>query len=155
MSLLQRSSRGKLDEKHLIFFDSDSAFEKYSPNQSSVQPDSLKASNLGPGVSDGPKLDLLRGGADQYTTGEGNVTALPGENLQCDYDNFQAHFAGGSTQGPASEIPATETATERKGEGKSGQRLRGLASPRVRAPLSLFYATALLLTSESSVALRH
>lgn len=75
------------------------------------------------------------------------------ENLQCDYDNFQAHFVGGSIQGPASEILATETETERKGEVKTSQHLQGFDSLQFDALLSCFYSTAFFLTSNSSIVL--
>lgn len=97
---------------------------------------------LKPQVSDGPKLNLVREGAERYTTKEGNLTALLNQNLQCD-DNFQAHSVGGSTQGPASGILATETETERRGEVKLGQHLQGLDSLQFDALLSLSDLTGL------------
>lgn len=92
---------------------------------------------LKPQVSDGPKLNLVRERAECYTTKEGNLTVLVNQNLQCDYNNFQAHSVGGSTQGPASGIPATETETERRGEVKLAQHLQGLGSLQPDALLSL------------------
>lgn len=148
-----RSSRGKLYEKQLIFFYIDSVFEKYFWNLSLTQPDNLKDIKIGRGVSDGPKLYLPGGRAEQRTTKRGNSTMLLDENLQCDCDSFQARLAGGSTQGPASEILATETATGRKGEGETSQHPRGLDSRQSDTPLPLFYSTAFLLTSNSPMAL--
>lgn len=65
------------------------------------------------------------------------MTVLLYQNLQCDYDNFQAHSVGGSTQGPASGNLATETETERRGEVKLGQHLQGLDSLQSDALFSL------------------
>lgn len=104
---------------------------------------------LKPQVSDGPKLNLVRERAEYYTTKEGNLTVLLNHNLQCDYDNFQAHSVGESTQGPASGILATETETERGGEVKLGQHLQGLDSLQPDALFSLWLDRFLLQTSHS------
>lgn len=90
-----------------------------------------------PQVLDGPKLNLVRERAECYTTKEGNLTVLLNQNLQRDYDNFQARSVGESTQGLASGMLATETETERRREVKLGQHLQGLDSLQPDALFSL------------------
>jgi len=138
--------------RSISFFCSDSVSKKRSPNLSLTQPDNLKAITIGTGVSDGPRLNLLGERAEEYTAKEGNLTVLLDENLQCDYDNLPARLVGGSTPGPAFEILATETETERKGELKSSQHLRGSDPLQSDAPLSLCCSTAFLRSSNSWMA---